>query len=303
MSKPNKNYVAENFENFYSHLGRIAWKKDLNSNEVIKTTVTRNDTIDYTTDKELWRKDSKIKQYKIFYKFNSHGFRSDEFDNSALNNYLYAGCSYTFGTGVPIDFVWASKLNKYIGGDKFFNLGVAGGSTHRIIVNVLNYIKLYGAPKGIFILFPDLTRTDVFIENSRITINTDRPHGTKDLGAKELEDVKKILTYERLFYEFSFSILNLEMLCQSMKIDLFWGTWDKKFNDHIIDKGASGFKNYVNILDSKTIEKIIREDQEYFNKSLQIPYWDKARDGKHPGIKYHSIYAKTFLQYFNNSVN
>jgi hypothetical protein len=310
MSDSKKNYVSENFGKFYSHIGRSLWKKDLNSNRAVKRRVAGNDTFHYTSDSELSKKDLEIEQHKISYEFNSHGFRSEEFGNSTSENYLYAGCSYTSGTGVPIDFIWASQLNKYIGGDKFFNLGVAGGSTHRIIVNILNYIKLYGAPKGIFILFPDLTRTDIFIENSRITVNTEKAYGNpKEIMSSEAEiskkvdEAKKVLTYERLFYDFSFSILNLEMLCQSMKIDLLWGVWDNQFNDYIIDKGASGFKNYVNILDGKTIEKVIREDQEYFNNSLQIPYWEKARDGKHPGTKAHSIYAKTFLHYFNNLVD
>jgi hypothetical protein len=159
-------------------------------------------------------------------------------------------------------------------------------------------------------MFPDLTRTDIFIGNSRITVNTEKAYGNpKEIVSSEAElskkvdEARKVLTYERLFYDFSFSILTLEMLCQSMKIDLLWGVWDNQFNDYIIDKGASGFKNYVNILDSKIIEKVIREDREYFNNSLQIPYWEKARDGNHPGIKAHSIYAKTFLHYFNDSVN
>ena len=311
MTESNKNYVAKNFEQFYSEIGKTFWRKDSASGRPIKTKVTGNETYHYTKNNEVGGKDSDIEEYKISYKLNSKGFRSDEFNESlSKDNYLYAGCSYTFGTGVPLDFCWAAQLNKSLGKQNFFNLGVTGGSTHRIIVNVLNYIKSYGSPKGIFILFPDLTRTDIFIDSYRVTINTEKPYGNpRDIGLRDvselekLEESKKFLTYERLFYDFSFSILNLEMLCEALDIDLFWGAWDNQLNEYILDSGPSGFKNYVDVLKEEIIEKVINDNYEKFNQFSSIPHWDKARDGNHPGIKQHSIYGKIFLDYLKNSAD
>lgn len=46
----------------------------------------------------------------ITYKFNSHGFRADEFDGGP---YMMAlGCSYTIGIGLPDDVTWARQTAK-----------------------------------------------------------------------------------------------------------------------------------------------------------------------------------------------
>ena len=50
----------------------------------------------------------------FFYKFNSLGFRSNEFDNTEDIKILYAGCSVTEGTGLPVNHIWASFLNDRI---------------------------------------------------------------------------------------------------------------------------------------------------------------------------------------------
>lgn len=62
----------------------------------------------------------------IEYKFNSHGFRSEEFTDDP--NIMFLGCSHTFGIGLPAEDRWtdhvAAALNL-----KCYNLGIPGGST------------------------------------------------------------------------------------------------------------------------------------------------------------------------------
>jgi len=49
----------------------------------------------------------------ITYRFNSHGFRCDEFDGGP---YLLAlGCSYTVGIGLPVEETWPHKAAKKLG--------------------------------------------------------------------------------------------------------------------------------------------------------------------------------------------
>jgi hypothetical protein len=62
---------------------------------------------------------------KITYKFNSHGFRCDEFTEDP--SVLFLGCSYTCGIGLPIETVWTSILAQSLG-LKSVNLGQGGGS-------------------------------------------------------------------------------------------------------------------------------------------------------------------------------
>lgn len=49
----------------------------------------------------------------ISYKINSHGFRCEEFSGGP---YLLAlGCSFTFGTGLPVEYIWPSIVGKELG--------------------------------------------------------------------------------------------------------------------------------------------------------------------------------------------
>ena len=70
--------------------------------------------------KELYEKNLKekyqlLKQHdwidKSFtYKFNSHGFRCEEFTNKPT--IMVLGCSFTCGIGLPIEFIWPELISK-----------------------------------------------------------------------------------------------------------------------------------------------------------------------------------------------
>jgi hypothetical protein len=62
---------------------------------------------------------------KFTYKFNSYGFRCDEFTEDP--SILFLGCSYTCGIGLPIETVWTSIVAQSLG-LKSVNLGQGGGS-------------------------------------------------------------------------------------------------------------------------------------------------------------------------------
>lgn len=61
----------------------------------------------------------------ITYKFNSYGFRSDEFSHDP--SIIFLGCSHTVGIGMPLEQTWPSIVSKTLG-LKNFNLGVGGVS-------------------------------------------------------------------------------------------------------------------------------------------------------------------------------
>ena len=63
---------------------------------------------------------------KIEYKFNSHGFRADEFEENA-NSILFLGCSFTLGTGLTYEHTWPHLVSQEFG-LKNYNLGISGGS-------------------------------------------------------------------------------------------------------------------------------------------------------------------------------
>lgn len=65
---------------------------------------------------------------KFTYKFNSHGFRCDEFSHD--NNIAFFGCSFTCGIGLPLENTWAYHVANNLK-LKSFNLGIgsSGPST------------------------------------------------------------------------------------------------------------------------------------------------------------------------------
>lgn len=89
----------------------------------------------YSTDtQELWQSNllnnsAKLSEFgwsnnhKIEYKFNSEGFRDDEFDNRACG--LAFGCSFTEGIGLPTDQTYPSQLSNMLG-THVWNFGITG---------------------------------------------------------------------------------------------------------------------------------------------------------------------------------
>lgn len=85
------------------------------------------------------------------YSFNSHGFRTDEFDVAISNpSVVFLGASITMGTGVPIECTWADKISKEL---KLHhcNLGISGGSNDSAFRVANHYIPAIKPKLVIFV--------------------------------------------------------------------------------------------------------------------------------------------------------
>lgn len=115
---------------------------------------------------------SVIEQYgwtttPVTYKFNSQGFRCEEFTEEP--SVMFLGCSFTFGLGVPNENIWPTLVAQSLG-LKSVNLGQAGGShdaAFRLCHRWINQIK----PKVCILLSPPMYRIEV-IEPDMITFFT-----------------------------------------------------------------------------------------------------------------------------------
>ena len=79
---------------------------------------------------------------KISYQFNSHGFRSPEFDTSG-NYFISVGCSFTFGTAIQAEQRYADIVAKQTGLTSY-NLGIQGGcddTSFRLLLTWLDKLK------------------------------------------------------------------------------------------------------------------------------------------------------------------
>jgi len=92
------------------------------------------------------------------YKFNSHGFRSEEFDPCAPN-VMSLGCSHTVGIGNPYESTWAYKISTALK-LKNFNLGISGASSDtafRLAHDWIDNLK----PNIVIFLSPDRSRFEL----------------------------------------------------------------------------------------------------------------------------------------------
>ena len=91
------------------------------------------------------------------YKFNSFGFRSEEFCKS--DNMLTLGCSHATGIGLPIEHTWAHIVSNRLG-LKNFNLSIAGGSngsSFRMAHNWIHQLK----PKIVVLMITHAARLEI----------------------------------------------------------------------------------------------------------------------------------------------
>jgi hypothetical protein len=245
---------------------------------------------------------------KFQYRINSNGFRSDHFeklDNSNIN-ILVAGCSFTFGEGLPEEYTWPRLLEKKIKDKtkkniKTYNIGYMGNSILNILSLIKSFINEHGKPDFIFMCLPDLTRDVAFcqVEGRYKNLITLKAY---------IEDKKKFKTefkymdnfvYETNIYQTMNELHMFEMLCDFAGIKLIWTNWWKPDTD--IYK-FSQFKNFVEMDQSvytmidehlpNAYEEIRKADLENVNS---WPYWKKARDENHPGSRWTNILSDLFL--------
>ena len=101
----------------------------------------------------------------VIYKFNSKGFRCNEF-NSNKPSIMFLGCSFTMGTGLPIENTWAYILASKLGLE-CYNLGISAGSNDTAFRLCYHYIgKLQ--PKYVVMLSTFNTRFETFKSNGNI---------------------------------------------------------------------------------------------------------------------------------------
>jgi uncharacterized protein YqgQ len=72
-------------------------------------------------------------------------------------DFLFSGCSVTYGTGLSQDDLWHEMLVKELGGE-YASVAFAGDSIPSQVLKIFAYIKEFGNPKNIICLFPNFDR-------------------------------------------------------------------------------------------------------------------------------------------------
>ena len=220
---------------------------------------------------------------------NENGFRSNSFiSNHDGKHLLFAGCSYTWGTGLSIEEVWSKKLYNLISNKNkcsgFFNLGVPGQSIIHQIFYIFKYCKLYGNPDSIFFNIPDLGRF-YYYDNNQKSFYYSSYGNNKILN---------VLSYQYYFM--------LEQYCLQNNIKLYSFSWcDSKnvnknsifgFNRTIEPFALKNFKTFY----STTIKETLSFVYDYKEKNKNMQFLEIARDSDHLGIAYHEYWSNFIFE-------
>lgn len=235
-----------------------------------------------------------VREPEVTYKINMAGYRTkhfNPFDNSK-NTILFAGCSWTFGEGIPNEYTWPELLAKNFENVDYYNIGYMGMSISHIIKNVYSFIRSYDKPKYLFICFPDMQRNMYYSEERQAYIKAYA--STKFIGHKDKDQERYTLEFipENNLLLATTQISALEDYCAEAGINLIWTTW--VYEDYKIYKDL-GFK-FLMDPDTSFIQLNIKSKNTYYPNTDNLPYWGLARDGGHPGTAWNTHISKRFLE-------
>lgn len=203
---------------------------------------------DWEDNRKYWLDD------KYTYRRNKYTFRCDEFENNA--EFIFAGCSHTYGMGVPEEMIWGVQTAKELG-TRYWNLGIAGASVTTIVNNLFAYFRLFGHPKTIAVLFPNFERLmlpvnqRILLPSNNVCLPGSEPNKFKPWDpdghnylydgyldhsymsegmdikfSKAPHKVGEVIPLDVPYWMATQSINLLEQYCDVAGIKLVWSIWD-----------------------------------------------------------------------------
>lgn len=257
--------------------------------------------------------------------YNKKQYRSPEFSRNI--DLLTAGCSFTFGTGLPINGLWSTmiaKKNKL----SHNSVSMAGGSVMHIVFDIFKYFEEFGHPKILLCLFPDFNRIytcfDGKVLQSNINKNQTKDRkstGIADDSGPSLKDSyakyinlptspENVYSKENTYFLNSMYIRMLEIYCNSHNIPFIWFKWTEERFDTA--GGLDSFSNLYKInvedelqrytpKDPKHVvhtqmchqEERLASDREVWHTASDV--WHTASDNGHFGIHW-QIHVKELFE-------
>lgn len=281
---------------------------DMDNQETLKK-LQQQSTTTYTKD-------------DFFYKFNSLGFRSSEFDNTEDIKILYAGCSVTEGTGLPVNHIWGSFLNDQISKEtnkpiKFFSVARGGISIDTIIRYA--YVAIEHTdfnPDFVYFMFPSILRREIIFAGYGSVCTANFIPGWQpppdNCAAAAYVHLDALINYRQSYNDCFRNLLFMKYYLMSKNIKWAFSFWNDELRpdqvtsamgmeedsdpslpieliDHYIEGGLafdSDIHEYGSLAEHKG------EFEFVFPQSI-------ARDGAHYGPNSHYNFAKNAYQYLS----
>lgn len=208
----------------------------------------------------------------IEYRYNNYGFRCDDFESWEKHPYriLFAGCSMTDGTGLPIDDIWAKILHKKL--CEHYDIVMpywtiaAGGTGIDHMVRCIYNLKTFLRPQVIISYLPNKGRRELAFDTHWGPWSLDTPEG---------KDTKVFLEERLIDYQTEKNIAMLEMILNEIDCSFLFSSsmWDFDIKDY------TGSPRFV--------------------QRPHVPeQYDIARDGIHAGPNTNIIMADRAFEFF-----
>jgi len=262
------------------------------------------------------------------YHLNTLGYRSSEFEKDKTD-IVAAGCSISFGMGVPEDGLWPDMIKKSTG-MSVANLSIPGNSTIKLVKRIIKYCEEYGDPKFVLCLFPDFFRFLFVVDNdfhkTTRSANSPKIQGLKirNIHSDAILHKDSSVVSPAILVKTPFSIeesisphygifqsLNaiffLESYCKAKGIKLIWTTWDSTTSlvlDQLLKYKNFDLKAYVKVEELQrgmSHPNMIAENCNKHNDDKMMNYasWPLGTDLPHnnfihPGVHFHRHIAELF---------
>ncbi len=226
----------------------------------------------------------------FLYRYNNLNFRSKSFEHLDSDFALFAGCSISFGQGIPEEYSWPYLLSSRIDTD-FANISSLGADAITIVNNVISFIETIKTPQSVMILFPQINRYRYIGGRDKTIYHSTpiSPSSIKDIYVWASEGDNLLRIHDNLK-----AIRFLEVYCKNKSIDLLWTSWDAettKFYE------LFNFNNFIGRINPDDTFKISKDSNPIVEK-----YWEWGRDLSHPGIEAHQAYGSSFYNRYQEMV-
>jgi len=220
------------------------------------------------------------------YKFNSLGFRGEEYNSRAKKKIFVIGDSETFGLGLNIEEAWpyrfkekyAKKYSYKIKSVNVMNFGVAAVSNDFIARTILSQCKRV-KPDLLIVLFTYVDRTE-YVKGK--IVNMIHPW----LKFEASIDYYIYYTEELGFINFLKNLLLVQYFCKLYHLNYIFSALEYKELNHRRIRSNAAIKSLIKLVDKRYFCDFTLGDE------------DVAADGHHSGPKSHDIFANKLMKFY-----
>lgn len=227
------------------------------------------------------RKNEEYSGGPISYNFNSDGYRCDELGES---DFLFLGCSYTFGVGLPVDDCWA-KIVADASGVPYQNVSWPGAGSQymlRTTSKVISKVK----PKVIMALMPYNFRMELVNSDGSLGVFTKTAGMINLLPPKDRDRMNAYMmftTKEQEDFMLLSNMMAIEALATAYGSRLIWSDWTYS------EPRSEYYTEHAKLIGEYKQTTIMDNHTRWTDLSK------KARDSTHPASEFHKQLADVFL--------